>query len=133
MNTQTQSNAQFKNENIAFFRDEHSGSCIQLEEKEDEYIISMDTPGLRKKDLEISTEKNMLIISSKQDTSHIDKVIRIDDHCEYEIHQLKKEFALPTDADGNGAMANWTNERISIHFPKNEHPYRPDSLEIPLL
>lgn len=133
MDTQTENHKRFKAEHNARFRDEHSGSCIQLEEKEGEYIISMGVPGLKKKDIQISIQKNMLIISSTQDTGHIDKVVRVDDHCEYELHQLKREFALPSDADGNAASAEWSDERLSIHFPKNGHPYRPDLLKIPVL
>ncbi len=107
-------------------------TCIQLEEKENEYILSMDTPGLSKRDIDVSIEKNMLIISSTKDTSHIDKIIRTNDHCEYELHQLKRAFALPSDAEVNAAAANWVNGTLFIHFPKHKQPFLQPLLKVPV-
>ncbi len=113
-----------------FFKDENGGPGIQFDELEDEYIISMKVPGLKKNDFEISIGHNMLIIISTEDTAHIDKIVRRDDRCSYNMHQLKRSFALPSNADTNAATANWVNGSLIIHFPKTENPFRTEMVRI---
>lgn len=124
--------SKLKAESISRFNDEESNTCIQLEEKEKEYILSMDAPGLNKRDFDISIEKNMLIIRSTKDTSHIDRIIRKNNHCEYQLHQLKRTFALPSDAEVNAAEADWADGTLFVRFPKHKEPFLQPLLKVPV-
>ncbi len=119
-----------KKKRSVFFKDENGGPGIQFDELENEYIISMKVPGLKKNDFEISVEQNRLIIISTEDTAHIDKIVRRDDRCSYDMHQLRRSFALPSNADTNAATANWDNGSLIIHFPKTENPYRTEMVRL---
>jgi len=120
----------FKKRSPVFFKGENNGPGIQFDEFEDEYIISIETPGLQKKDIEIRLENNMLVVISNQDTTHLDKIVRLDDHCSYEMHQLKSSFALPSDADTNAVTAHWHDSNLFIHFPKKENPHRDKLIKV---
>ncbi|MBS1600884.1 MAG: Hsp20/alpha crystallin family protein [Bacteroidetes bacterium] len=102
-------------------------SCLRIDEKESEYIISMCLTGLKRQDISIHVEKNMLKISSKNDAAGMGESAG---PLQYETHQLKHSFALPSDADANSASANFEKNRLMIHFPKHDKPYRPPMMKI---
>lgn len=111
---------------IQHFGGQYDLQHIGLQENENDYIFSIDAGKLKTNELQITVRKNMLLIASTNDTSHLDKITRVDDHCHYEMHQLNVSFALPSDADANMARANHVNGKLSIYFQKQETPYRPE-------
>jgi len=117
-------------ENAIQFKTDEGRRSIWMETRETEYILSINLKDLEKKDIDVQVEENMLIISSSNDTSHIDRIIRVDDHCLYDMHQLHCRFAIPADADANSGRAEWKGGKLFIHFPRIEKPYRPSLLKI---
>jgi HSP20 family molecular chaperone IbpA len=114
------------------FKINDNNQILFFESNKDEYVLSMQIAGLKKNNIEITTEKNVLHVHSTEDTRHIDRIISINDRCIYDMHQLNFSFALPSDADVKMAKANCCEETLIIYFPKKIKAYRPFFLKIPV-
>jgi HSP20 family molecular chaperone IbpA len=114
------------------FEINNCNKILFFENEKDRYVLSMDIHAMKKNNIEITAKKNILNIFSKEDTSHIDKIISVNNRCIYYMHQLDFSFTLPTDADVKMGKAKCCGETLIISFPKKIQPFCPSYLKIPV-
>jgi HSP20 family protein len=99
---------------------------VSMDETNEEYIIYMAMPGMRREDFGITVNQFTLTISAGKR----ENVQRFDDHCEYDYCGWTRSFKLPEDADAVLTTAAFRNGELVIHIPKTEDTFPLPSLVI---
>lgn len=99
--------------------DERSFSpATEITETEDHYLVSFDIPGMKKEDIKIELEGQVLMISGerkRQMTSDKkDKVQRFEKSYGF----FKRSFTLPQTVDHDHIQANYENGVLELALPK---------------
>ncbi len=102
--------------------------AVDIEENENEFVVSAELPGINKDDIKISiTDNNLNIsgeISEKKDVQeknyHLKERIR---------GKFQRSITLPTTVDASKAEANYEEGILSIRLPKAEEA-KPKEIEI---
>jgi HSP20 family molecular chaperone IbpA len=123
---------EIKREEKIPFEIKNCNKILFFENEMDSYVLSMDIAAMKKNNIEITIKKNILNICSTEDTTHIDKIISVNNRSIYDMHQLNFSFTLPKDADVKMGKANCCGETLIIRFPKKNQPYCPSYLKIPV-
>ncbi len=93
---------------------------VDVEERENEFEVSMDVPGVDKKDVKVSLENKVLTIKGER------KVERNEEeegkyHCtERRYGSFQRSFTLPSSIDSSKIRARHENGVLSITVPKAE-------------
>jgi len=93
---------------------------VDVEERDNEFEVSMDIPGVDKKDVTVSLEDKVLTIKGER------KVERNEEeegkyHCtERRYGSFKRSFTLPSSIDSSKIHARHENGVLSITVPKAE-------------
>jgi HSP20 family protein len=101
---------------------------VNVEETENEYLISAELPGMEKKDIHISLENNMLAISgekkseSKSDEKNYHRLERT-------YGKFYRSFELPHSIDRENIDASYKNGVLNISLPKAEEA-KPKQIEV---
>lgn len=96
---------------------------MDMQEKEKEYELSVDIPGMNKNEIKITTENNMLIIEGERK-----KEIREDnDKNKYHFMErhygsFRRELSIPANANADTICATYENGVLRISIPKIEQP-----------
>jgi HSP20 family protein len=89
----------------------HSTSAMKENEKA--YLISIDLPGMDKKDISIETSGNQLVISGERKEESENK-----EGSKKSYRQFNQSFSLPDDANFEAITATSTNGVLKITVPK---------------
>lgn len=91
-----------------------SNSISPVKETDKGYIISVDVPGIEKKDIKLETSANRIIISGerKEETETKEKSKR-------SYAQFKQSYQLPEDAEMDKIDAVLKNGVLKLTVPKN--------------
>lgn len=120
----------FGNDGFALpsYREAAFAPKVDVVQKKDSYVLSMDLPGKTEKDVDITLKNDVLTISSvenaKSDSG--EKKEKVDDA--YYIlrerttrhSQFKRSFTLPKDIDSNKVNATFKNGILSIEIGRKE-------------
>ncbi len=88
------------------------------------YVIEIKASGLDKNDLDISTEKNMLIIKGSQ------KIEKTSKHSSLRTSSnFSHSVSIPVDGDGENISADFNNGILKVSIPKLDKP-KPKSQKI---
>ena len=82
-------------------------------EDDKEYVISMDVPGIEKKDLNIESQDQMLTISGKRDLKNTQSYYNSID-----CRKFNKNFNLPEDANDKNIAAQLNSGVLEITIPR---------------
>ena len=103
------------------YNDEYKcGMPVEIEEKEKEYCVKAELPGVKKEDLDIDLEKNRLTISakkeeeSKEDTKGFRK-------SEFKYGEFSRTVYFPQEIDVDSTSAKLEHGILCITAPKIEH------------
>jgi HSP20 family protein len=92
---------------------------VDLAETAEEYVISMDLPGVNKDEVNINFENNQLIVSGERKEEH-----KKEDRNFYRIERAHgrflRYFNLPKEIDPDKIAARFDNGVLSVHVPKAE-------------
>lgn len=101
---------------------------VDLDEREDCYVLSVDLPGVKKEDIKIDVRDNQLFISGerKRKSESDEKGIR---RFESSYGRFQRRFTLPMSVDANKVEADLTDGVLYIALPKVEVA-KPKSVEI---
>ena len=94
-------------------------------EFEDKFVLDLTVPGFKKKEINITIDKNELIISSDKEVSDEVKYTRK----EFEYGTFNRKFRLPDDVNTDKISAKFTNGILTITIPKMEE-VKPTKIEI---
>ena len=93
---------------------------VKLFYKKDKFFVQMETPGLEKKDIEISISKNYLNVSGniQQKTENkTEKLLRKERY----YGEFNRNIQLPEEIDTNQTKASLDNGLLTIEFSVNEN------------
>lgn len=93
--------------------------AMDITENANAFFLHSDLPGVKKEDIEISMEHNVLAIKGKR---HFEKSTETDkEHRRERIHgEFYRRFTLPETADGNNIDAKLSDGVLEITVPKAE-------------
>ncbi len=112
MNTIGEQTATQQQENVVDFRPK-----VNTRETEDAYHIEVELPGVKKKDVDISVDGNILTISGERNVR--DEVKDEDYHkVESRYGLFSRSFTLPEKVDISNIEAEFVNGVLEIAIPK---------------
>jgi len=131
--TRTRSNEMFPSIFDDFFRswNERMGSsgsnwgrtmtvpAVNISENQNEYIVSVAAPGLKKNDFNIDVEGNMLTISCEKENMEEEDGQR-HTRREYSYSTFSRSFTLPEDVTKDKIEATYEDGVLRINLPKTE-------------
>lgn len=88
-------------------------SSSSMKENDKAYLISIDLPGMDKKDISIETSGNKLVISGERKEESENK-----EGSKKSYRQFNQSFSLPDDANLEAVSATSTNGVLKITVPK---------------
>jgi HSP20 family protein len=101
---------------------------VNVEETENEYLISAELPGIDKKDINISIEDNILSLSGeKKSESKTDE--KNYHRFERSYGKFCRSFDLPNSIDRENIDASYKNGVLNIILPKAEEA-KPKQIEV---
>lgn len=90
--------------------------AVNISETTASYILVIAAPGLHRCDFSIEINQSVITISAKKETKPF---ACVNDRCEYDYTNWTRAFALPADADGMLAHAQYQNGELFIHIPRS--------------
>lgn len=94
--------------------------AVNVKETEDDYLIEVAAPGMKKKDFKINYHNNVLTISSERKEEKEDN----DDNYsrrEFSYQSFQRSFTVPQQSvDGDKIQASYTDGILNIKLPKRE-------------
>lgn len=101
--------------------------AVDIMETPNEYILWFDMPGVEKKSIEVTLEKNVLTVKG-----HVPQIFpegfRLA-YSEYENGDYKRSFTLTDSIDQNGIEAAYKDGVLELHLPKVEEA-RPKQITV---
>lgn len=101
---------------------------VDLSETDDEYVVSMDLPGLSKDDVNVTLEGNTLNISGERKVQHEAQEGSYR-RMERSYGRFYRSFTLGDNVDPNEIHAEHENGVLTVHIPKTETS-KPRKVEI---
>ena len=93
--------------------------ATNVKETNDEFMLEIAAPGLKKEDFEIELDENVLTISSEnkttEETEEKNYTIR-----EFGYDSFKRSFTLPKSIDNSKISADYADGVLKIDLPKRE-------------
>ena len=102
--------------------------AVDVTENKKAYVVSAELPGLKKDDIHISFENDMLILSGERKMEHEEKKDSFH-RIERAYGKFERSFRLPDDVDVEAIKANYKNGVLTIEIPKSEKAL-PKQIEI---
>lgn len=93
--------------------------AVNIEENENEYLVSLAAPGMSKDDFKIDVNGNMLTISSEKEETKEEKEKPFTRR-EYNYSSFSRSFTLPADVNREGIMARYENGVLKLSLPRRE-------------
>lgn len=102
-------------------------SPVDVYETENEIVIDAQLPGIKKEDLQILLENNLLTIKGKRqpETDGTGKILKV----ERSYGAFNRSFKIPGNVDQNGIKSEFNQGVLKIHLPKREEE-KPRQIEI---
>ncbi|HPC35309.1 MAG TPA: Hsp20/alpha crystallin family protein [Candidatus Marinimicrobia bacterium] len=101
---------------------------VDIEEKDTEYIVNVELPGVKKDDVKISLKDNVLTISGEK--KRVKKINKKNFYqCERVFGSFERSFRLPELVDQEKIAAEFKNGVLNIVIPKSPES-KPKSIEI---
>jgi HSP20 family protein len=107
------------NNSIEYFSKKFTPS-IDIEEAKDKFLVSVDLPGVKEQDIDLTIEDKRLIIKGKRESrtdSSNDRELR---HSERSYGEFTRSFTLPTNTIPDEIKASYENGILEILIPKNQ-------------
>ncbi len=104
--------------------------AVNTREDDKAYVIEIDLPGIKKEDIEITTEDNVLTISGER--KYTDEVKEEDYYkIESAYGKFSRSFTLPEKVDADKITAESKNGVLEVVIPKvQEKDKQPKKIEI---
>jgi HSP20 family protein len=101
---------------------------VDISEDDKEYLIKAELPEVKKEDVKLTIQDNVLSISGERKSEKEEqnkKYHRI----ERTYGSFMRSFTLPEDADGSKVNADYKDGVLKVHLPKSEKA-KPKSIDV---
>ena len=101
--------------------------AADIVQKDDSYYIVLDMPGVRREDLDVSVDKDVLTVAGE--TSYPDIESQKQWENEFGNVAFMRKFTLSDSVDRDGITAGMKNGVVTLHLPKADR-VKPKKIEI---
>jgi HSP20 family protein len=101
---------------------------VDIEESEKEYLIKAEIPEMKKEDVKITVQDDVLSISGERKSEKEEKGKKYH-RVERSYGSFLRSFTLPDDADGTKITAEYKDGVLRLHLPKSEKA-KPKAIEV---
>jgi len=101
---------------------------VDIEESEKEYLIKAEIPEMKKEDVKITVQDDVLSISGERKSEKEEKGKKYH-RVERSYGSFLRSFTLPDDADGTKITAEYKDGVLRLHLPKSEQA-TPKAIEV---
>lgn len=92
---------------------------VDITEHEKEYLIKAEVPDMKKDDVRLRVENDVLTISGERKFEKEDKGTK-HHRIELAYGSFMRRFSLPEDTDGSKVTADYKDGMLHVHLPKSE-------------
>jgi HSP20 family protein len=93
--------------------------AANISEKENEYLVSLAAPGLKKDDFKIEVDGNLLTISCEKEEQKEEKEETMN-RTEYSYTSFSRSFTMPEDVKMDAIDASYENGVLKLMLPRKE-------------
>jgi HSP20 family protein len=101
---------------------------VDIMEDEKEYLIKAELPDMKKEDVRLTVENEVLAISGERTFEKEEKGKKYH-RTERAYGRFVRSFSLPEDADGSTVSADYKDGVLHVHLPKSQKA-KPKAIEI---
>jgi HSP20 family protein len=101
---------------------------VDITEDEKEYVIKAELPELKKEDVKISVQHDVVSISGERKSEKEEKGKKYH-RVERQYGRFVRSFTLPEDSDGSKIAAEYKDGVLKVRLPKSEKA-KPKSIEV---
>ncbi len=101
---------------------------VDITEDDKEYLIKAELPEIKKEDVKITVQNNVLAISGERKYEKEEKDKKYH-RVERAYGSFLRSFTLPEDADGSKVAAEYKDGILTVHLPKSEKA-KPKSIDV---
>jgi HSP20 family protein len=101
---------------------------VDITEDDKEYLIKAELPDMKKEDVRLTVENEVLAISGERTFEKEEKGKKYH-RTERAYGSFVRSFSLPEDADGNKVSADYKDGMLHVHLPKSQKA-KPKTIEI---
>ena len=101
---------------------------VDITEDEKQYVIKAELPEMKKEDVRLTVENDVLAISGERKFEKEEKGRKYH-RVERAYGSFVRTFSLPEDADGSKVTADYKDGMLQVHLPKSEKA-KPKAIEI---
>jgi HSP20 family protein len=102
--------------------------AIDIQETDKEYLVKVEIPEVRKEDVHITVEDDVLAVTGERKLEKEEKGRKFH-RIERSYGTFLRTFTIPTDADGTKIAAEFKEGLLLVKLPKLEKP-RPKTIEV---
>ena len=101
---------------------------VDIAEDDKEYLIKAELPEIKKEDVKLTVQDNVLAISGERKYEKEEKNKKYH-RVERAYGSFLRSFTLPEDADGSKVAAEYKDGILTVHLPKSEKA-KPKSIDV---
>ena len=101
---------------------------VDITEDDKEYLIKADLPEVKKEDVKLTVQDDVMSISGERTYEKEEKGKKYH-RVERAYGSFMRSFTLPEDADGSKVNAEYKDGVLKVHLPKSEKA-KPKSIEV---
>ena len=101
---------------------------VDITEDEKEYLIKAELPEVKKEDVKVSVQDDVISISGERKSEKEEKDKKYH-RVERAYGSFYRSFTLPEDADGGKVAAEFKDGMLKVRLPKSENA-KPKSIEV---
>ena len=101
---------------------------VDVIENENEYLVKAELPEVKKEDVKIAVQDDVLTMSGERSQEKEEKGKKFH-RIERAYGSFSRSFTLPEDADASKITADFKNGVLTVHLPKSERA-KPKSVEV---
>jgi len=93
---------------------------MEVEENDNNYYLTVEVPGMSKKDIDIKVENNIITLSGEKKDKKVKKENSYTHLKEISYGKFSRSFKLPGNVDVDKISAKWNEGVLSVEIPKPE-------------
>ena len=101
---------------------------VDISEDDKEYLVKAELPEIKKEDVKLTVQDNVLSISGERKSEKEEKGKK-HHRIERSYGSFLRSFTLPEDSDGSKVAAEYKDGLLMVHVPKSEKA-KPKSIEV---